>query len=437
MNRLFIATVFLFLLMSFFTRIDFLGEEHLMPESMMALGFTIIAAYLIGKLFTRFRLPKITGYILAGIVTGPYLINLLSVPVVENLQLIDNIALSLIALTAGGEFRYREIRPQMKSIVSAIAWKIVFVLTGFILLFVLFGNYISFLENVSIEILIAVGLLMGSIAVATSPATVIAIITEMKAHGRFTDFVLVVTVFKDIIVVLLFSFALSISQPLIQGHTGLHLGYVLSIVLELSISLIIGIAAGALIVLYLKFVDIERPFFLLGFILLGIELSLLLHIKIILVFMIAGFFVQNFSDSGNKLIEGIEKSSLPIYVIFFSIAGATLNLPIFYNNWFFALVLVGVRILTTYQGTFLGTKLSRAPVDIQNYSWMGFIGQAGLSLGLAALVSQYIPGQIGMSIKTLIISAIAINQILGPILFRFVLLKVGEAHQSSYSKVKA
>jgi Kef-type K+ transport system membrane component KefB len=427
-NRLFIATVFL---------LDFLGEEHLMPESMMALGFTIIAAYLVGKLFTRFRLPKITGYILAGIVTGPYLINLLSVPVVENLQLIDNIALSLIALTAGGEFRYREIRPQMKSIVSAIAWKIVFVLTGFILLFVLFGNYISFLENVSIEILIAVGLLMGSIAVATSPATVIAIITEMKAHGRFTDFVLVVTVFKDIIVVLLFSFALSISQPLIQGHTGLHLGYVLSIVLELSISLIIGIAAGALIVLYLKFVDIERPFFLLGFILLGIELSLLLHIKIILVFMIAGFFVQNFSDSGNKLIEGIEKSSLPIYVIFFSIAGATLNLPIFYNNWFFALVLVGVRILTTYQGTFLGTKLSRAPVDIQNYSWMGFIGQAGLSLGLAALVSQYIPGQIGMSIKTLIISAIAINQILGPILFRFVLLKVGEAHQSSYSKVKA
>jgi Kef-type K+ transport system membrane component KefB len=423
--------------MSFFTRIDFLGKEHLMPESMMALGFTIIAAYLTGKLFTRFRLPKITGYILAGIVTGPYLIDLLSVPVVENLQLIDNIALSLIALTAGGEFRYKEIRPQMKSIVSAIAWKIVFVLTGFILLFLLFGKYISFLENVSIEILMAVGLLMGAISVATSPATVIAIITEMRAHGRFTDFVLSVTVFKDIIVVLLFSIALSISQPLIQGQSGLNLGYVFSIMLELSISLIIGIAAGALIVLYLKFVDIERPFFLLGFILLGIELSFLLHIKIVLVFMIAGFFVQNFSDSGNKLIEGIEKSSLPIYVIFFSIAGATLNLPIFYNNWFIALVIVGVRILTTYQGTYLGAKLTRAPANIQHYSWMGFIGQAGLSLGLAALVSQYIPGQIGINIKTLIISAIAINQILGPILFRFALLKVGESYQSTYSKTKA
>jgi len=415
--------------MFLFTNIDFIGDQHLMSESMMALGFTLITAYLIGKFFTRFQLPKLTGYIVAGILTGPYLINLLSSSVVQNLQLIDEIALSLIALTAGGEFRYKEIRPQIKNIIGAITGKIVLVLAGFVIIFSFFGNHINFLKDETIYTTLGVGLIIGAISIATSPATVIGIIAETKAKGRFTDFVLGVTIFKDILVVLVFSIILSFSQPLISGESSLQLHFIINVLLELVISFAIGIAAGALILFYIKFIDIERAFFLLGIILLGIEASKILHIKLVLVFMVAGFFVQNFSNSGAKLIEGIEKSSLPIYVVFFSIAGATLNLKIFIDNWFIAILIVIFRLFTTYYGTYAGTKITNAPKEIQQYSWMGFIGQAGLSLGFAVMVTQNIPGAIGINIKTLILSAIAINQIIGPVLFRVALIKVGETNE--------
>jgi len=426
MKRLMVVIAFLVALMAFFTRIDFIGIDSLIAESMMALGFTLIVAYLVGKIVTRFQLPKITGYIVAGILVGPFIINLLSEPVVQNLQLIDSIALSLIALTAGGEFRYKTIKKQLKTIGNAILWKTIIVLLGFIIFFLLYRSQVNFLQDSSLGAVIGVGMILGALSVATSPATTIAVITETKAAGRFTDFVLGVTVLKDIVVVLIFSLALSIAKPMILGESGLKADYIYFVFKEMLLSVGIGFVAGVLILLYLKYVDKQRTLFLLGFMLFGIEFARMVHAEIVLIFMVAGFFVQNFSDSGAKLIDAIEESSLPIFVIFFAIAGASLNFPLFLENWLLALILVGLRMLTTFQGTYLGGKLTGAPEIVNRYGWMGFIGQAGLSLGLSVLVTRNIPGAIGVNIRTLIISTIAINQIIGPILFRYSLSKAGE-----------
>lgn len=426
MKRLMVVIAFLVALMAFFTRIDFIGIDSLIAESMMALGFTLIVAYLVGKIVTRFQLPKITGYIVAGILVGPFIINLLSEPVVQNLQLIDSIALSLIALTAGGEFRYKTIKKQLKTIGNAILWKTIIVLLGFIIFFLLYRSQVNFLQDSSLGAVIGVGMILGALSVATSPATTIAVITETKAEGRFTDFVLGVTVLKDIVVVLIFSLALSIAKPMILGESGLKADYIYFVFKEMLLSVGIGFVAGVLILLYLKYVDKQRTLFLLGFMLFGIEFARMVHAEIVLIFMVAGFFVQNFSDSGAKLIDAIEESSLPIFVIFFAIAGASLNFPLFLENWLLALILVGLRMLTTFQGTYLGGKLTGAPEIVNRYGWMGFIGQAGLSLGLSVLVTRNIPGAIGVNIRTLIISTIAINQIIGPILFRYSLSKAGE-----------
>ncbi|HFE63405.1 MAG TPA: hypothetical protein ENK14_03185, partial [Caldithrix sp.] len=325
MKRLMVVIAFLVALMAFFTRIDFIGIDSLIAESMMALGFTLIVAYLVGKIVTRFQLPKITGYIVAGILVGPFIINLLSEPVVQNLQLIDSIALSLIALTAGGEFRYKTIKKQLKTIGNAILWKTIIVLLGFIIFFLLYRSQVNFLQDSSLGAVIGVGMILGALSVATSPATTIAVITETKAAGRFTDFVLGVTVLKDIVVVLIFSLALSIAKPMILGKSGLKADYIYFVFKEMLLSVGIGFVAGVLILLYLKYVDKQRTLFLLGFMLFGIEFARMVHAEIVLIFMVAGFFVQNFSDSGAKLIDAIEESSLPIFVIFFAIAGASLN----------------------------------------------------------------------------------------------------------------
>ena len=426
MSRIIITLLILIFLMLFLTRGEFSGRNNNLPVSMMSLGFTMIAAFLFGKILQRWKLPMITGYIAAGILIGPYLANLLSVEVVQKLQLIDYIAISLIALTAGGEFRYRVLKKQFNVIRGAIIWQIIIVMAAFVTLIFLFHNQIPFLKNQTTPAILGVGLLFGALATAKSPATTIAIITESKARGPFTDFVLGVTVFKDIIVVLLFSIVLSIAKPAILQENQIQLGYLFSVFADISLSLITGILAGFLILLYLKYVGKEKVIFLLGFVLLGIEVAHIFHLEVVLIFIMAGFFVQNFSDLGSSLIDGIESSSLPIYVIFFTIAGASLNLPIFINNWSLALLIVGLRLLSTYEGTYLGSKLTSASRDIQRFGWMGFVGQAGLTLGLALLVKQNIPGKIGLSISTLIIASIAINQLIGPILFRYSLIKVGE-----------
>ncbi|MFZ0389314.1 MAG: cation:proton antiporter [Calditrichia bacterium] len=431
MKRLLLILLLFYLLMFLLTRIEFSGRQPYTAESIMALGFTLIAAYLLGKSLTPLQLPKITGYILAGIITGPYLINLLSKPVVQNLQLIDEIALSLIALTAGGEFRYHTVRRQLKTIVSAIAWQIVIVISGFILFTLLYHNYIPFLAGKKMATILGVGIIFGSLSIAKSPATTIAVITETGARGRFTDFVLGVTVFKDILVVLVFSIALSVAMPLIIPETHLSVSYIFEVFQEIAFSIGLGFLAGGIILLYLKYVKRQTAIFILGFMIFGIEITAMLHLEVILVFMVAGFFVQNFSSLGGPLIEAVEAMSLPVYVIFFAIAGASLNFPVFMENWLLAILIVSVRMATTFGGTYLGGKLTGAGKAINNYGWMGFVGQAGLTLGLAVVVKKNLPGEIGTAISTLVIGSIAINQIIGPVLFRYSLVKVGETRWSA------
>jgi Kef-type K+ transport system membrane component KefB len=336
----------------------------------------------------------------------------------------------LIALTAGGEFIYKRIKLQFKTIISVIIWQIMVVIIGFLIFVLLYKNNISFIKDNSITAVLGVGIILGAISIAKSPATTIAVITETKSKGKFTDFILGVTLFKDVVVVLVFSLALSVAKPLIIPEHQLELGYIISVLIEITLSIIVGIASGWIILLYIKNIKAQTALFLLAFMILGIELSKMLHLEFILVFMVAGFFVQNFSSQGEKLILGLEESSLPIFVTFFAIAGASLNFPILIDNWLLAIFIVGIRLLTTWGGTYIGGRLTGADANIKNLGWMGFIGQAGLSLGLSVLVKQNFPGEIGLSIATLIIASIAINQIIGPILFRISLAKVGEINTS-------
>jgi Kef-type K+ transport system membrane component KefB len=426
---LLITAIILLAIMLILTRLDFISEDYLMAESMMALGFTLVVAYLAGRLLTPFSLPKITGYLLAGIFIGPYFLNLLSEEVVTSLQLIDNIALSLIALTAGGEFRYRALRKHFKVITAALSGQIIFVML--LLFFFTIGYYpqISFLQNETLISIVGVGLLFGALSIATSPATTIAVITESRAKGPFTDFVLGLTVFKDIVVVLIFSFIVSIAKPLILHESHIELSYMLTVTMEIGLSIVAGVVAGAIILAYLKFVGEQKVIFLLGFIIFCIELASMFHLEVILLFMVAGFFVQNFSRSGPPLIEAIEEVSLPIFVTFFAISGASLQLPIFLDNWVLAVYLVFIRILGTLLGTNFGGRLTRADQNVKKYGWLGFIGQAGLTLGLAAITRRAIPGPIGLGISTLIISSITINQIIGPVLFKIALQKTDEINK--------
>jgi len=413
------------------------SQARLEAETMLVLGFVLLISYLFGKKISRWKLPKISGYLIAGIILGPHMADIFTVRAVRNLELIEHIALSFIALTAGGEFRISKLKKNLSLFSNVILWQIIIVMMGMTGLVLVFRPFISFLSESRFPVVLGVGMIFGVLSVAKSPATTIAIINETHAKGRFTDFVLGITVLKDVLIVLLFALILSLSQPLFFPEQEFHADYVLNVLKEILLSLGGGVLAGFLIHLYIKYVK-QQPFlFLLGFILLVYEISVSLHLELILVFMVAGFFVANFTENGEGLITAIEKGSLPIYVLFFTLAGASLHVNVFLSAWSFTLIIVLFRMAATYAGTFVGGKISGTTREIKHFGWMGFVGQAGLTLGLSTIVAQTLPAPLGGQIRTIIIAAIAINQILGPILFRYSLGKSGEMEQKPAKLVGA
>jgi Kef-type K+ transport system membrane component KefB len=410
-------------------------------RSTMTFGFLLLAAYLIGDVLSRLQLPKITGYILAGILFGPHLLGLVSAGTVGELKLIDDLALTFIAFAAGGELRLEGLRQRRRSITLTVAFltSIVFLGVG---AFVLAARpLLPFLDGKPATHTLAVALLLGTFAVARSPSSAIAIISECKARGPFTEMVLGVTVVMDVLVIIVFAAMASISQVLITPGGQMDFQFISMVVAALGGSILAGLILGWLILLYMKYVRAEVLVFILALafmvtlfsrhfaLLLDHLYGITLHLEPMLICVTAGFWVRNFSREGELFMETIDRSSLPIYVIFFSLTGAALNVGALRQTWLIALLLVAVRSLLIWLGAYLGGSFSGDPPRMRRMSGLSFITQAGVSLGLAGIVMRSFP-EWGAALATTIVAIVALNQIIGPVAFKFALSRVGESRVS-------
>ena len=413
-----------------------LGEAALIgnvtTHTTMVFGFILFSSYFFGLIASNMKLPSLTGYILAGLLFGPYVFSgmlqnfsLYSVEVVQRLQLLDNIALGLIAFTAGGEINFNLVKRRLKSIlyITGLQTIVVFLGVGTVFFIVLKLFPMNNLDT-TIKIL-GVTILLGMTSVAKSPATTIAIINEYQSKGPLTEIALGVTIIKDVVVIVCFALVLSVSRILLISGSTFDIGFLGKLMWEIFGSIGLGIILGFFMVWYIKTIKTELPLLVIGIAFLGVYVSYEAHLSGLLICMTAGFWVENFSDFGDELIHAVERHSLPIYVIFFTIAGASINLPALYKMWFLATILVIGRLVFTFISTWLGCRLSGESKIIQNNAWGGFIAQAGVTLGLATLIEKTFPG-VGSDLKTLLVASIAINQIIGPVLFRIALSKTGE-----------
>jgi len=292
----------------------------------IALGFILVFAYLLGSHLKRLNLPLITGFILAGILCGPYVLKFITPSDVQDLDLLDGLALSLIALTAGGEMNIQRLKGRFKAISSIVFFQTLIVLLGFVLLGFFGRSFISFLQEGTLFQVFAFSLLLGTLSTPTSPATTIAIITETKASGKYTDLVLGSAVVKDFFVIVIFAFSLSISKSVtIPSHT-FDLSFLLQILEEVGGSVLIGLLIGGGIILYLKYIKRDVTIFILSVAFFSYQISHNYGYHPLLICLVAGFLAENLSAQGKLLIAAIEKSSVPIYVVFFALSGASLNL---------------------------------------------------------------------------------------------------------------
>jgi Kef-type K+ transport system membrane component KefB len=291
----------------------------------------------------------------------------------------------------------------------------------------LIAGYIPFLSGLNRFMVLGFAILFAGISLSTSPSTAIGIITELQSQGKVTNIVLIITVLKAILLILFFPIIITLSKQFYLESVSFNLSLLTDISLQLLASVLTGIVMGGVIIWYLKKVKVEMSLFLLGITLAITEVSSLFGLEVLLTSLVTGIVVQNFSRHGQSLISGIEIFSLPIYVIFFCFAGAKLHVEILGEALLITFILVLARFLLNYAGNYVGAVLAREDRFIKNYSWMGYIGQAGIALGLGVIIKQNLPDETGEYFLTILISTVVINEMLGPILLKYIFVKSGDA----------
>ncbi|GEM_PF-435189 len=427
MKRIFILGL-LFLLMYALQFLQVEIEAPFHPKSLATLGFVLLAAYTFGQITSGLSLPRITGYIITGILFGPYVVNLFSVGVVNDLKVVNSLAIGLIALTAGGELKLSGLRSIAKSLTFIVLIKGFLILAVITLTVFAIKGLIPFLAGQGTPLILTVGAIFGIMAIGTSPAATIAVINETGSRGRLTDTTLGAAVVKDVVMVVMLAVAISLAKLFSTPGAVFDSAVFLRVGEELLFSLLAGAILGVLIILYIKFIHAEMWLFIVGLIFSATAVADLLHLEALLMFITAGFVVQNFSKFGDSLIHPIEGVSLPVYVVFFSIAGAGLDLRALQQVGLVAVILVVVRIAAIYWGTRVATALAKEPVAIKKNAWLSFIAQAGVVLGLSIIVENNLPG-LGSEIKTVVLGTIALNLIIGPITFKLALSNAGETQE--------
>ncbi len=434
-NRL-LSIVFVIASMFIITRVSEVAAEHTISPALV-LGFLLLTAYGIGWLIGDLGLPRITGYMLAGLVFGPHLIGLFDQEDMIRLDFLNALALSFIAFCAGGELRLANISARLKSILYLVGFSTLFVFAGVTFTVFIISVYIPFMADFTAITRLAISSIFGVISVARSPSSLIAIISETKAKGTYTDTILGVTMAIDVVIIMMFGIVISICQAVISTHTSIDITFFLLLLLEIIVAFSIGFLLGKVIIFLIKTAQVEFPIVIIGVGLLVIKISHLLgdylletyqigiNLEPLLICMAAGFTVQNFSKHGRTFLIRMDRISLPIYVAFFALTGASINISVLSSGWLVGLVVVVSRILMLIVSSIVAGKLAGDSPRLYKGTWLAFITQAGVALGLLTEVVRRFPA-IGQNIQTILIVVITLNQLVGPIALKYVLNKQGE-----------
>ncbi|MCF6366221.1 MAG: cation:proton antiporter [Bacteroidales bacterium] len=405
--------------------------------------FIALASKQISGFFVKIKLPQITGFLIAGIIAGPFILDLIKKDAVVNLGFINDISLAFIAFAAGAELYLKELRSRYKSISWMTFGQLVvtFLLSTVIILFI--ADYIPFMKEMSFNVRFSVSMLISTIFVARSPASAIAVISEMRAKGPFTQTVMGVTVVKDVLVIILFALTFSISKTLIAGEKfsifliflllfeiliSVGLGIIFSKIIAFALSLKISIKYKAVIVLIIGygiflFSKLTKHY---SDILFNFEF----YLEPLLISIIAGFAVINYTKYKEEFHKVLRDSEVAVYVVFFTLTGASVSIDVLIDSWLIALIFFFIRLFTMIIGSYIGGKAGGDPFKYWKFGWMPYVTQAGVGLGLVTVIAAEFTNW-GTEVATVLISVIIMNQFIGPPLFKWVLHWVGESHTKS------
>ncbi len=412
-----------------------------------ALLIIVLAARQMGEVFSRYKLPLISGFLFVGVMTGPFILDFVHTEDVPKFLLLDELSLAFIAFAAGAELELNVIRGYFRSILSLIGGQIIAVYAVGLTAFLLIKDMVPFMSGLPGGEILAISLLGATIMIARSPSSALAIIKELRARGPFTHKVLGATVLMDAVVIVIFAASISIAAVLVEG-TGFKVGLLAFVVLEILLDILLGILVGQLLrfIMILPFKNLKWARSVL-ILLLGLSVFLLsnelhgLHLfslpiglfsEPLLICMTAGLYIANYTRNSSDFQHIIEYMSPGVFLLFFTLVGIELELVVIGQSWVVLLILFAARAAGIIVGSIAGTTLSNDRSNGNAFLGLGFITQAGVSVGLAKEIGVEF-GSWGPQLATLSIGVIVLSQVVGPPILKWAITKVGEAHTRAES----
>ena len=396
----------------------------------LALGVTLIAASIVGWLFESAHLPRLTGYLIFGLICGPYMLNIITRPMARDLQLINGLAIAIIAFTAGLELNISRLRPRLRAIATLAGVTILLTYVAlFALLFVVWP-WLPIAPDVGGWPRVAIVAIVTSILVGFSPTVTTAVIAETRARGSLAELTLAVVVLADLALILLFALSMEGARAVFAQSADAP-AFVASLLWELPGSMAFGAIVGALFALYLRWVGREVTLVLVGVCAVITGAEQLWHFDGLIAAISAGLVVENLAATeGDVLRDAIERGSTPILILFFTAAGASLQVDALATIGIASLAIVAVRMVLLHAGSMIGSRMVSGEPASTPLLWRGLVSQAGVTLGLTVLVSTEFP-EWGGRFETLMVAIIALHELIGPILFKSALVSAGEVGRSA------
>jgi len=410
---------------------DILQQTH----NWLLIGLILILGHAGGKIAKLIRLPSVVGYLVVGVIFGASFLDLMNLDTVNELTLVSEFGLGIVAFLIGTELSknlFKRMGPKLFVIILAES----FGAFALVFLLVLFYGKITFHTG---AMAITVGLVFAAMAPASAPAGTVAVIHEYKAKGPMTSLLLAVVGLDDGLAIMIYAFSIAGAKIILGGG---HASFA-SLVTGPLFEIIGGLAVGGIIGLGLTFASSrtrsrsELLTLSVGAILLATGLANVLHLSLILANLAVGMVVVNLSKhEAERTYSSIKQITHPVYILFFVLAGAHLDLHILKNLSLLAPIYIIARSTGLVGGAFLGATVSRAEEKVRKYLGLGILSQAGVAIGLALMVNRQLGGpdslfgDQGRLIAAYTINTIAATtiffEIIGPVMTKIALSKAGE-----------
>lgn len=387
-------------------------------------GVILLVGIAAGKVVTKVKLPEVTGYLLGGVLIGGSCLKLIPESIVGDLAIISEVALGFIAFSIGSELKFSHIKKVGGKIVIITLCEALgaVVLVTSIMLFL--GQSLGF------------SLVIGAIAAATAPAATLMVIRQYKAEGPLVKTLLPIVAMDDAVGIIVFGVSITVAKGLSKVGADINMAeMLLEPLMEIVLAVVIGIGIGIVLSHMSKRAKGGDMLLSLtiGVVFLSVGISSRFNVSPLLLCMAIGTTVTNIMPNSKRTLEVVDRFTPPIFVAFFTFAGAELNLGILLTVGKIGAAYIIFRVIGKVVGASVGARVAKTPKTVQKYLGWTLVPQAGVAIGLAMAAQEAIP-EAGMEIRAVILGATVVYEMVGPLLTKIAITKAGEVNKRALGK---